>query len=138
MAEAVGVTASFVTIIELAVKATTYLREVKHGSEDRLKLRDEVHSTQYLLEKLKDRVDDSLTYKKEFASIRDLTLLGGPLDQLSIALNELIDKIAPKDGAAGRKRSLLWPFKKEDVKTLLSTIERQKSIFIAALHNDHM
>ncbi|KAL8966270.1 MAG: hypothetical protein Q9183_003447 [Haloplaca sp. 2 TL-2023] len=136
--EPLGVTASLATIIELAIKATTYLREVKYGSEDRIKLRDEIRSTQYLLETLKDRVDDSLTLKKDLASIRALTLLGGPLDQFNTALEQLIDKIAPKDGFARRTRSLVWPFKKEDVRALLDTIERQKSAFSLALQNDHM
>ena len=130
--------ANLTTVIRLANTATTYLREVKNGPEDRTKLRDEIRSTQYLLESLKDRVDDSITFKKDLASIRATTLLGGSLDKLTTALEQLIDKIAPKDDFARRTRSLVWPFKKEDVSALLDTIERQTSAFSLALQNDHM
>ncbi|KAL8964938.1 MAG: hypothetical protein Q9183_004128 [Haloplaca sp. 2 TL-2023] len=133
-----SVTANLTTIIQLTIAATTYLREVKHASEDRIKLREEIHSIQYLLETLKDRVEDSITLQKDLTSIRALTLAGGPLEKLTAALEQLMDKIAPKDGFAGRTRSLVWPFRKEETRALLDTVERQKSAFSLALQNDNM
>jgi len=35
-------------------------------------------------------------------------------------------------------RVSIWPFKKEEVKEILATIERQKTVFLVAIQNDHM
>lgn len=35
-------------------------------------------------------------------------------------------------------RILAWPFKKQEAKDLLDSIERQKSLFVLALQNDNL
>ena len=134
----ISLTASFITIIELTTKATSYLKELKHGSEDRVRLREQVRSIQCLLEILKDRVEDSDVLKRDLSSIRSLKLPGGPLDQLTNALQQLNKKLAPGDGLIHKPRALLWPLQKKEVRDLIDAIERQKSAFNLAIQNDHM
>ncbi|KAL8910022.1 MAG: hypothetical protein Q9171_004682 [Xanthocarpia ochracea] len=134
----ISLTASFITIIGLTTEATSYLKELKHGSEDRVRLREEVRSIQCLLEILKDRVEDSDVLKSDLSSIQSLKLPGGPLDQLTNALQQLKKKLAPGDGLVHKPRPLLWPLQKKEVKDLIDTIERQKSAFTLAIQNDHI
>ncbi|KAL8858999.1 MAG: hypothetical protein Q9178_004480 [Gyalolechia marmorata] len=134
----ISLIASFITIIGLATEATSYLKELKYGSEDRVRLREEVRSIQCLLEILKDRVEDSDVLKRDLSSIQSLKLPGGPLDQLNNALQQLNKKLAPGDGLIHKPRALLWPLQKKDVKDLIDTIERQKSAFNLAIQNDHI
>ena len=134
----ISLTASFITIIELTTKATSYLKELKHGSEDRVRLREEVRSIQCLLEILKDRVEDSGVLKRDLSSIQSLKLPGGPLDQLTNALQQLNNKLAPGEGLIHKPRALLWPLQKKEFRDLVDAIERQKSAFNLAIQNDHM
>lgn len=59
MSDPLSVTASVIAVLQLAATATQYLKDVKHGSADRTKLRDELRSATCLLEMLRDRLDDS-------------------------------------------------------------------------------
>jgi len=58
MADPLSVTASIITVLDLAAKVTSYLKDVKGGAEERLRLRDELRNTVTLLHMLKDRTED--------------------------------------------------------------------------------
>jgi hypothetical protein len=58
MGDPFGITVNILTVLQLAAKATLYIKEVKGGSSDKTRLRDELRSTVLLLEMLKDRLED--------------------------------------------------------------------------------
>jgi hypothetical protein len=125
MADPLGVTASIVAVLDLAVKVTQYVNDVRGGSEDRLKLRDELRNTIYLLEILKDRTEDIDLKDTWAASIRSLGSPNGPLDQFRTTPESLVEKLAPPGKSKQTLQTLKWPFDKGHVVGLLNAIERQ-------------
>lgn len=130
--------ASLAAIIQLSAKVAGILKEMRSGSEDRIRLREEVRGTQHLLQMLQDRVEDAEFCGKDLASITSLDLPGGPLDQLTNALKRLVAKLAPSGRVLQVSRALLWPFSKDEVNELVNIIERQKTAFNLAISNDNM
>lgn len=63
----------------------------------------------------------------------------------SISINNCLIKLASRLAQHNKKkklkelgRNLTWPFRKEEIKSLLSALERQKSLFNLALQNDSL
>jgi len=53
-------------------------------------------------------------------------------------LKRLEKKLVPSKGWKKVSTTITWPFQKEEVKELLDTIERQKTLLILAQQNDHL
>ncbi|KAL8785217.1 MAG: hypothetical protein Q9213_003486 [Squamulea squamosa] len=136
--EPISLIASLGGIIELSLKAIQCLKELKHGSKDRIRLRDEIRSISSILSMLQDRVEDADSEGNHLASIKMLSITGGPLDQLDDALKQLIKKLAPGDRLRQMSRALLWPLTKQDATDLMAIIERQKTAFTLAIQNDNI
>jgi hypothetical protein len=136
MAEALGTAASLLAVLEAAVKATQYLKDVKQGSSDRLRLRDELRSTTCLAEMLKDRIDDSDEGDLTPTSIASLGGPDGPLELFKRVLEEIVAKLAPQDRLRRLAQPFSWPFDKKEVAELLASLERLKSHFNLAMQND--
>ncbi|KAI4257784.1 MAG: hypothetical protein LQ352_001499 [Teloschistes flavicans] len=134
----ISVAASLGAIIQLSLKAAKALKEFKHGSEDRITLREEIRGTTCLLEILRDRVEDAEVGGHDLMSISLLNQPRGPLDQLHRALYQLIKILAPQDHLHRISRALLWPLTKEEVMDLVAIIERQKTAFGLAMQNDNI
>jgi hypothetical protein len=138
MADPLSVTASIITVLDLAAKVTSYLKDVKGGAEERLRLRDELRNTVTLLHMLKDRAED-VEYQGTWApSIQSLGSLDGPLDQFRKILESLVDRLASAGKIRSIAQALKWPFDKEHIIVTLNALERQKSLFALALQNDHI
>ena len=60
------------------------------------------------------------------------------MEQFKRALEQLASRLEPSKGPKMVGKALAWPFQTEEIKEILSTIERQKSLFDLALQNDHM
>ena len=133
-----NITASLIAIIQLATTATQFLKEIKSGSEDRIRLREEIRVTSCLLEVLHDRVDDANALGQDLSSIKSLNVPGGPLHQMGIALRKLMKKLVPENRLLKKSQAVLWPLSKGDVNDFLNTIERQKAAFNLAIQNDNM
>ena len=129
-----SVSASLVAIFQVAATATRYLKDVKGGGEDRTQLREEIRGTVCLLEILNDRVEDAgSSSERDLVSIRSLGIPGGPLKQLRSALDEPVRKLTPIGRLKQFTQVLIWPLSKADVKAILTTIERQKTLFGLAM-----
>ncbi len=59
MSDPLSVSASVIAVLQLAAIATQYIKDIKHGTANRMRLRDELRSATCLLEMLKDRIEDS-------------------------------------------------------------------------------
>jgi hypothetical protein len=146
MAETLGAVASVLTVLKLAGAATKYIKDVKQGSSDRLRLRDELRSTTCLLEMLKDRIEDSEDAARSDAESDALTLkpssiasLAGddsPLALFQRTLEEIISKLAPQDRLRRLTQPFKWPFDNKDIAELVSTLRRLKTHFTLIMQND--
>ena len=86
----ISLAASLAALIQITTQAAQLLKGIKSGSDERIKLREEIRSTVCLLQMLQDRVDDAEMVEKDLASIGSLNFPGGPIDQLNDALHKLI------------------------------------------------
>ncbi|KAG7294108.1 hypothetical protein NEMBOFW57_004172 [Staphylotrichum longicolle] len=142
MADPLSTAASVLALLNLAVAATKYIKDVKQGSTDRLRLRDELRSTTCLLEMLKDRLEgsdevgDGQLETLKPSSIASLAGEDGPLTLFKQILEDIITKLAPQDRLRRLAQPFTWPFNKKDVNDFVSTLERLKSHFNLVMQND--
>jgi hypothetical protein len=137
MAEAVGVAASIITVIQLTTTVLQYIHSVKNASEEQTRIRNEISSAGFLLHMLKDRAENARS-EETLSIVKSLNVPSGPLEQFKAALERLTARLAPVQGLKAVGKAVTWPFKKAEVRAILSTIERQKSLFDLALQNDHV
>lgn len=142
MSDPLSIAASVVALLQLAATSAQYLKDVKHGSVDRLQLRDELRSAVYVLEMLKERIEDSddleEPYRLKPAALSSLAGPGGPLDRFKHLLEDITAKLAPADRLRRLKQPFAWPFEKKDVTELIASLERLKSHFSLVMQNDLM
>jgi hypothetical protein len=138
MAEALGLATSILAVLRLSGTVVQYLHQLTSVSEDRQRILTEVTSISGLLYCLKDLAERGQWTNTWTMTISSLNVPDGPLEQLRNALERLVEKLAPATGLKRVGKILIWPLQKEDVKDILNTIERQKTLFGLALQNDHM
>ena len=59
----------------------------------------------------------------------------GPLEQFKLTLERLLLRVEPVRGIKKAERALKWAFKKAGVKSILASVERQKSLFALAFYS---
>jgi hypothetical protein len=139
MADPLNISASIIAILQLTSTVIQCINDVKDASEERLRIRDEISSTSFLLYMLKDRIQQAHLGELWLSTVQSLDVPKGPLEQFKRALEQLASRLAPPSKGLKRIRNaLMWPFQREEIKEILSTIERQKSLFDLTLQNDHM
>lgn len=127
-----SITASIAAILQLASSVVSYLIAVKDASDDRRKLIAELGTITGFLYLLRDSANISIT------PLRSLSTPNGPLKQLTDSLNELASKFRPASiGLSKAGKSILWPFQKNEINSILARIERLKTMFCLALQNDN-
>lgn len=136
-----GVSASVVAVLQLATTATQYLKDVRSGTAERTRLRDELRSTVCLLEMLQDRLEDADGGVGDSSTLRpqaidSLSGTDGPLQLFQQILEEIIAELAPQDHLRRMAQTFTWPFDKKKVAELLACLERLKSHFNLVLQND--
>lgn len=138
MADPLSISASIIAILELTGTVVQYVNDVKDASAERLRIRDQISSTSFLLYMLKDLIQQAHSSEPWLSRVQSLGVPKGPLEQFKSALEQLALRLAPPKGLKGIGKALTWPFQREEIKEILITIERQKSLFDLALQNDHM
>lgn len=134
-----SISASITALLGLTSTVIQYLNGVKGASEDRRRILSELASINGILFILQDQADQAKHDDQWSSTLQSLSVPEGPLDQFRRALERLSSKLAPP--ATGLKKlgkAIIWPFQKEEVKEILSSIERQKALFNLARQNDHM
>ena len=109
---------------------------MKDASREQVRIATEISSVNALLTPLKYRIKDVQPGDPWFTEVQRLGDEGGPLDQFESTLKQLKSKVEQADGYMRAVRSLTWTFNKTDVSTMLSRIERVKTLVILALAND--
>jgi hypothetical protein len=135
MADPLGISASIIAVIKLTGTVVQYINNVKSASEDPQRILNELFGVTGVLHHLKD-LAEKLQYRTTWTLSLDSLYV--PLGQLNKALDRLAAKLAPSHGIQKLERMLIWLFQKAEILEILNMMERQKSIFIIALCNDHM
>ena len=132
--EPLGATASIVSLLHLAGAVIKYLSILKDSSDDIKTLVLELCTIRGLLSTIKDLVTEE--------SILHESLGGhdGLFSQIESSLQSLALKLEPTSTTSAHQlvQKLRWPLRKGEVKDVLSSIERQKTVLSLALQNDQM
>ena len=140
MAEPFSVGASIIAVLQLTATVYQYVSCVKDSSHDRSRLRDGIASACTPLYMLRDRLDEADQDASQLPSVRSLGGQNGPLDQFKKLLESLVDRLSCRYGRFKKldelRRSLEWPFQKDEIEEILRAMESQKSLFHLALQND--
>lgn len=138
-----SITASIIAVLQLTTKVLSYLNDVKDAPKDRMQCAIETSNVYNLLLNLQFRLEESTSRQGSsvepwYTAVRALAVEQGPLDQFKSALEALQTKLT--DGRQRRKvgDALMWKFKKEDIVSILSRIERLKTLVEIALQMDHL
>src|SRR3569833_2546138 len=142
MADFFGSLACFLVFVGVCANIIEYIRDVKDGSCERMRLRREIISTKGILEALITTVKGAEEVPETWSeTIRSIDQKGGPLDLLQevlVALHDELSRAASANRVEKVGRGLLWPFKKKDIEERLKVIERQQWLLALALDNDHV
>ncbi|KAI5809063.1 hypothetical protein DFH27DRAFT_542365 [Peziza echinospora] len=128
MAEALGITSSIISVLELTKKCITYLKDVADCPDQLQQILNEM----LLLKGILLQLDDA----KMNPEIENL--LKVPLADFTTRLTTFNSKLEPAGGRVSFRKSIIWPFKKAECKELLESVERYKTCFLVALQDDHL
>jgi len=127
--EPLSITASIVSVIQLTGVVIGYIGEISNASPDRKLILNDIQHCHYLLYCLKDQVEQT-----QNPPIKDLRWLVAYKE----ALEAIAEKMKPSTRIQKLKKLASWPFDKSEIKDVLSTIERHKSLFLLALEGYNM
>jgi hypothetical protein len=133
----ISISASIIAVLQLTGTVISYLKEAKSAPEERKKLLNETICIESFLFVLKDKAESPRS-REWSETLKSLKLRNGPLTLFQQALERLASKLAPPSGWEKIGKELRWPFQKQEIQDIIATIERQKTLFILALQNDHM
>lgn len=130
--------ASVIAVLQLTASLIGYLNDVQNAPKECQQCTIEACNIQTLLINLRFRLQDGQAGRLWFTAVQDLGVKNGPLDQYKQALEKLLLMVDTQHGIHQVKRRLLWTFKKDEVASILTRMERLKSLVSIALANDHL
>ena len=134
-----SISASITALLQLTSTVILYLNRVKGAPEDRRTILSELASVSGFLYVLQDQADQAKKGNQWSSTLQSLNVPEGPLVQLQRALERLSSRLAsPTTGLKKVSKVITWPFRKEEIKEILASIERQKGLLNLARQNDHM
>jgi hypothetical protein len=133
-----SITASIIALLQLTNTVIGYLSDVKDASTDRERCALEASNLYSLLLTLRFRLEEGRSNEPWYAAALALGVENGPLDQYKHALEQLQTKITSGRGINKMGNTLLWKYIKEEVTSILSRMERLKTLVQIALEMDHL
>jgi len=134
MGDPLSISASIITILQLTSSIIQYFKDAKGAGEECRKALVEFAAIHGLLRLLNENLDRPFAHRNE----EMLQSLRVPLKEFRVLTENLEAKVKPTTGMKKVGRALVWHFEKNEIKQLLSEIERYKLLFSLALQNDHM
>ncbi|KFX96636.1 hypothetical protein V490_03225 [Pseudogymnoascus sp. VKM F-3557] len=132
-----SVTASIIAVVQLTSVVIGCLNSLKDTSKDRSQCVIELANIRNLLVQLTYRLDEASSDDVWHSEVRALATTNGPLDQFRSALEQLQSKLTSSASSRTKIGSALsWKFSKEEVTSILTRIERLKSLTQIALEMD--
>lgn len=135
---ALSLVASVVQLIDATTKAIGFLNDVRNAPKERARLAQEATSLLALLTNLRYMLEDANTTEPWFRGILTLGVENGPLDQFKNAMEEMAGKICPETGVKKLGKMLIWTLERNEIKEILSKIERMKTFVELTLQKDHV
>lgn len=133
-----SITAGIIAIIQLTSKVIEYLNDVKGASKHRAQCAIEASNLYNLLVNLRYRLEEGSADIPWYTAVRALTVPNGPLDQYQQALEQIQTRLVAKSKTSSMSKTLLWTFGKEEIVSILSRMERLKTLVQIALQMDHL
>ena len=130
--------ASIFTVLQVTGEVVGYLKDVKNAPKACQDFQAEASSLYALLNNILFSVNEETADEAWNTSVRALTVENGPLDQYKQALEQLLSKLEIQDRVQKVKRQLMWKFRKEEVSSIISRMERLKSFIQIARSTDHL
>jgi hypothetical protein len=140
MAEAVGLAASIIAVVELSAKLTsiTYgcLASIKNAPQEARELAKELVSLDNVLNAVRDRIVKG----QHVTILKKLYEPGGTLRVCEEELNTLVTALEPKDSSKGARaiERVTWPFKEGRLQKQIDRIRMHKELIELALSTDHL
>lgn len=133
-----SVSASIVAVLQLTTTVIQYMSHVKDGSDDRSRIRSELCGINGILSILNGKAVEEQQGDAWSMTFQSLCVVNGPLQQFEQTLQRLAKKLRVPSNSRKLFSAIDWPFKQDEVTELLTSLERQKSLFLFAQQNDHM
>ena len=134
-----SISVSITALLSLTSTVIEYLNGVKGAPEERRTIFSELADVNEILLILQDEAERAKQGDQWSSTLCSLNVPDGPLHQFRRALDRLDSKFAsPATGLKKLGKAMTWPFQKEEVKEILGSIERQKSLLNLARQNDHV
>lgn len=135
-----SVTASIFAVLQLTTEIVKYLNDLKDAPKDHARFTREANNLSSLLTTLGCRLEEGRSNEAWYKEVNSLCVRGGLLNQYKDALEKLRQKLLGGSGKGLAKigNALMWRFSKEEVTSILSRIERLKSLIQIALQFDHL
>lgn len=138
--EALGVAASIIAIIQLTGTVTKlchgYLGTATGATKEMSLILNELYALKSVFEWLESQLksDQGANTTPRAAMIQLLDLPNGPLERCRETLRALAEMLKPPKLG----RHIVWAFREKDVARLIGRLERDKLLFMLALHGDQM
>lgn len=136
-----SITASCITLINLAGKIGKYGLEIKTGPENLNHLIRHVRYMRIVMEELQSTYDeykDSTTWTTTF---HKLSQADGPLALLHEVLKRITIKLEKEASAKGLRKvanRMAWPFEQTEIAKDIEIIEAARKLLEIAIDNDHV
>jgi hypothetical protein len=135
MAEAVGLAASIIQLINATNKVVKYVEDIKNADEEWAELLEEARVMLDLLTKLKAKSEQKAISQPQLAQL-SLAAQNGPLHIFQNEMEKLTEKLQIKTGPKRIVQVIMWTRTKGKIGDFLSKLERAKSIIQVALLNE--
>jgi hypothetical protein len=131
-----SMTASIIAVLQLTSTLTGYINDVRKATTGQAKMAVEASNLYSLLTSLRFRVEGARSEDPWFNQVKMLGTENGPLDQLKVILEKMVEKISSSKKRDQIKSAMMWKLTKLEVEDALKRMERLKSLITCALTND--
>jgi hypothetical protein len=139
MADPLSISTSIVALLQASGTVLQYIKSLKDANKDIKTFQVEMINVRGLLFSLQDLLSDLKSGEASLLPVfESLGGENGALKQFETTLADLVSKLRPKDCSTMAGIVVSWHFKKEDVKNLIGTIERYKTLFTLVLQRDQL
>lgn len=136
--DGLSVAASVIAVLQLTGEVISYLKDVHDASQECRQCLSECSNLHSLLINILYHLNQRRAGDAWYTNMRSLDVENGPLDQYKQALEKLLSRVETKTRAQDLKRRLLWKFTKGELASILSRVERLKTLISVALELDHL
>lgn len=133
-----SVAASIIAVLQLSHEVVQCLNGIRDAPKECQQCAIEVSNLLGPLVSLRYRAGQACSGDPWFEQLRQLNVENGPLDQYREALDLLRLETEVGQGMQKVTRQLLWKYRKDEVQSILTRVERLKSLVNIALEMDHL